>query len=215
MKRRGADNAGFTIVEMAFAATIASGLLFAIAYTTMRAGKAYDQAHTRGMLVARAHEVADRILDLLEQSVTASYAPLPGDGVAVTTLTFQAAEGFAAGALLLSNQHSITLQLETGELADGVDNNGNGLVDEGQVVWTQNVGQPDQVAVVLAHGVSSLLQGEVANLGDDNGNGLIDEPGLVFVLQDGVLTVRLSLEKLDDDGRLVVKTVQTAVRIRN
>lgn len=207
--------AGFTLIEMAFAASIAAGLFFAVAYTTLRASKAYDVGQTRGKLVAQGHQVLDRIVRQLEASILASYAPTPPAGAAVTTLTFRQASGFAGGALLQSNQHNIALQLETGELNDGVDNNGNGLIDEGQIVWTQNVGQPDQTSVVLCHGVSALLQGEVANLGDDNGNLLVDEPGLVFVLQGNVLTIRLSLEAAGTDGQLVVKTVQTAVRIRN
>ena len=144
----------------------------------------------------------------------ASFAPaVPAAGTSV--VTFQQVTGFAGGAAVLGNQHTLAFQLETGEVADGLDNNGNGSIDEGQVVWTQNVGQPDQQSVTLCHGVSALLQGEVANLADDNGNGLIDEPGLVFSLDGNVLVIQLSLEALDPDGRLVVKSARTAVRIRN
>ncbi len=206
---------GFTLIEVSIAGTIAGGLLFAVAYTSLRASKAYHEGQTRGNLVAKAHQVVDRLAGLIEGSVLGTYAPVPPQLTPVSTLTFQQADGFAGGALLLSNQHTIAFQIEQGELLDGLDNNGNGLIDEGQVLWTQNVGQPDQITVVLSHGVSQLLQGEVANLGDDNGNGLADELGLVFELRGNVLFIRLSLEAMDDDGRLVVKTVETAVRIRN
>ena len=46
-----------------------------------------------------------------------------------------------------------------GEIDDGLDNNGNGLVDEGQVVWITDLGLPGQRAVVLCNWVSEALDG--------------------------------------------------------
>ena len=66
------------------------------------------------------------------------------------------------------------------EVDDGQDNNGNGLIDEGRIVWTRNVGAPDERSVVLCHQVREYLEGEVPNGLDDNGNGLVDEKGLSF-----------------------------------
>lgn len=207
---------GYTILEVAFASAIALGLLFAIATTTRQASRAYEEGQSRARLVAAAHQALDRIAVELDTARFDSLDPvgtLVGNGSA--TITFTQAAGYGGGAMNWTAPVSISFQLERDELNDGLDNDGNGLVDEGQIVLVRNVGQADQTTVVLCHGVRSLLQGEVANLGDDNGNGLVDEPGLVFELQGNVVVIRLSLEALGPDGSRVVKTVQTAVRIRN
>ncbi len=211
----GLGRAGFTILELLIAATISAGLIYAIANSTLRASRAYAEGSLRSNLISRAHQVVDRIAAQLEQAGVGTLQPPLLPLATSSTLTFQQVVGYGGGAVVWSADNVFAFQLETGEIADGLDNNGDGRIDEGVVVWTQNVGQPNQSSVVLCHGVSSLLQGEVANLADDNGNGLIDEPGLAFELQGNVLVIRLSLEVPDDDGRLVVKTVQTAVRVRN
>jgi hypothetical protein len=109
----------------------------------------------------------------------------------------------------------IRAELERGELNDGKDNDGDELVDELQVVQVENEGQPDERRTVLASGVAELFEGESANNLDDNGNGLKDERGLSFSAQGSVVTVRLSCQRRDDAGRLLSKTAETAVHLRN
>jgi hypothetical protein len=107
------------------------------------------------------------------------------------------------------------LELETGEQDNGLDDNGNGLVDEGVIVWTENPGLVDERRVIRSHWVREYLEGELPNGLDDNGNGLRDERGLCFSIEGDVLTIRITLERRDDDGRIHTKTVQTSVRVRN
>ena len=104
-----------------------------------------------------------------------------------------------------------------GELDNGVDDNGNGLVDECRIEF-----QPDVVGdpgLVIGWGsfVREYLEGEIPNGVDDNGNGLVDERGLCLTYDNasGVLTVRLTLERLDPLGRPLTRTVETAVQVRN
>jgi hypothetical protein len=135
--------------------------------------------------------------------------------LAASTLNFQEPSGFAGGAVQWGPATRIALELEPGELDDGLDNDGDGFADEGRVVWTENPGLPTERRVVLGNGVSEYLQGETANAADDNGNGLLDERGLSFAAENEVLTVRLTCQRLDAGGRIMTKTVQTSVHLQN
>ena len=102
---------------------------------------------------------------------------------------------------------------------DGADNNSNGLVDEGRLVLTLDVGTPEERSVVLTNWVPELLEGELPNGIDDNQNGLVDERG--FCIQrvadaaGDALLVRLSLQRRDANRRPLTKTIQARVRVRN
>ena len=66
--------------------------------------------------------------------------------------------------------------------------------------------------------VREFLQGEVGgNDADDNGNGLSDERGLcmTFDTDTNTLMVRLTIERLTSQGRLVTSTAETSVLLRN
>ena len=130
-------------------------------------------------------------------------------------MTYHVPVGFAGGIILWGPDTQIVLEYDPNELDDGIDNDGDGLVDEGQVVWIENPGVPGERRVVLCRGVPEDLEGEIQNLLDDNGNGLIDERGFSLDVQGQVLTMRLTLQALDPAGRLLTKTVQSSVRIRN
>ena len=60
-----------------------------------------------------------------------------------------------------------------------------------------------------------FLAGELPNGMDDNGNGLIDEKGLSFVVDRDSVTIRLTLERVSNDGSVISKTVQSTVTCRN
>jgi hypothetical protein len=89
----------------------------------------------------------------------------------------------------------VRFDYEEGELDDGADNNGNGLVDEGCLFWTRDVGEPSEKTHVIARGVREYLEGEEPNLDDDNGNGLEDERGFCLERVGEALVIRLTLER--------------------
>jgi hypothetical protein len=109
----------------------------------------------------------------------------------------------------------ILSELDEGELDDGADNDGDGLVDEGRVVLIEDQGGAAERRVVLTNGVAELQDGEEANNADDNGNGLVDETGLSFSATGETVFVRLTCQRRTDDGRLLVQAAETAVRLRN
>ncbi|HEX6884235.1 MAG TPA: prepilin-type N-terminal cleavage/methylation domain-containing protein [Planctomycetota bacterium] len=126
--------------------------------------------------------------------------PGPGDGVA----------GLQP---LWGLRNSLSLEMEPGESDDGVDEDGDGLIDEGQVVLTLDLlGTPRRV--VLCTGVRELGEGEAANGLDDNGNGIVDEGGFNVLRTGDVLQLRLTL--VDGiEGETAVRTLETSVRLRN
>ena len=123
--------------------------------------------------------------------------------------------GFAGGAPTWSSLTRIGFAYEPGEIDDAIDDGGDGLVDEGQLVMVQDVGTAAERTLVLASSVRELLEGELPNAADDNGNGLQDEGGVSFELVGETLLIRLSLERRDSDNQLLTRTVETGIRLRN
>jgi hypothetical protein len=110
---------------------------------------------------------------------------------------------------------TIGFEYEPGEVDDGVDNDGDGLVDEGQVVLTRNAGSANATRAVLVKNVAELLQGEDLNGADDNGNGMEDEAGFCLQRDGEVVHIRLTLESVDDTGNVLRRTTETSIRMRN
>jgi len=141
--------------------------------------------------------------------------PVPGiQGLGTSTLDFQACVGTAGKVPLFGPVQRLALELEPSELDNGLDDDADGLVDEGLVTWTTDLGGPSPRRAVLATGVGELLEGELANGADDNGNGLTDEPGLVFDADGERLILRLTLQRTND-GRVSVRTSETSILLRN
>jgi type II secretory pathway pseudopilin PulG len=205
----------FTLLESLFALVFLAILFLAVAHTSSRASDAFDEGSAQHELSSDAHRCIERIARDLELAERATLNPVPAPQLGTSTLTFRTPTGFAGGAVQWGPPTTIALELAPGELDDGLDNDGDELVDEGRVVWIENPGVAAERRIVLDSHVAALLEGETENALDDNGNGLIDEPGLVFELQQDVLIIRLTCERLDEGRRMLRKTVQTSVRLRN
>jgi hypothetical protein len=204
------------MVEATIATTVLGLVLGAIGLTALRGKENFRQGVTVTMIEARAERLLERIADELRYAGRATLPVLPAPPAGSSALEFRACTGYDGNATLWTTRTSIARVADPRDPADGIDNDFDGVVDEGQVVLTRNVGDADEIAVVLGGGVRSLLAGEDANVLDDNGNGLVDEPGLSFVLQgDSTLTIRLSLEARDPRGQPIVRTAQTTVSMRN
>jgi hypothetical protein len=87
--------------------------------------------------------------------------------------------------------------------------------DESQLFWSRNPDAPGEQRMVWSNLVAPYLEGELPNGMDDNGNGLIDEKGLSFVVDRNAVTIRLTLERVDPEGRRIARSVETTVTCRN
>ncbi|MCF6285986.1 MAG: hypothetical protein L3K26_12440 [Candidatus Hydrogenedentes bacterium] len=166
---------------------------------------------TLAMQANRSIEFVTGQLAYAERATIPETDPVFGD----SSMDYRSCSGAVGRVLLWSPTQSIGVQLEQGELDDGIDNNGNGLIDEGRLVFTQDLGLAAEQQTTKGHWIREYLEGEVPNGIDDNGNGLIDERGLTFQTDGSTVNVQLTLEALDPSGRLITKTVRSTIRIRN
>ncbi|MCP3920532.1 MAG: hypothetical protein GY711_33820 [bacterium] len=207
---------GFTYVELTIAIVVMAVGLGMGLMGTLRSTEAFRTSDRRATEDTKVRRALRRMINEIASTGDAVIFPSPtADGS--SELNYNRSEGYEAGVVVWGEPRKLHLELEPGEAADGLDNNGNGLIDEGMIVFTLGVNQPDQKRVILCKGVSVLLQGEIDNGLDDNGNGMIDEPG--FVLQrmpdSPMVSVFVSLEGVDQNGMRFQRTLSTATRMRN
>jgi prepilin-type N-terminal cleavage/methylation domain-containing protein len=212
--RRIPRRAGFTLVESLIAVTLLGVLFLAVAQTSSRASDAFDEGSLEHSLSVATHRALERLTHQATLANASGLSATLQSSFGDDELEFDLPVDFAGTAVITMSVHYFT-ELEPGELDDGLDNDGDELVDERQVVEVLAEGQPDERRTVVVSGVAELFDGESANNLDDNGNGLTDEGGLSFSLEEDVLTLRLTCQRRDEGGRLLTKTGETAVRLRN
>jgi len=205
---------GFTLIEMAVALVLMSvlgGLVFLTAEST-------SNAVNTGVAVAeldgRALRVLERVCDALKASSAGVATPQAETPFSNANLDFRRGLGADADGDVLWGPLE-RLVLEYDEADDGLDDDGDGLVDEGRLVWIEDPGGASERRVVLCQDVREYLAGETLDGDDQNQNGLLDERGFALDFTGNRVTVRLTLEGRDRDGRLLASTVQRSVVFRN
>ena len=207
---------GMTLVETAIGATVMVMLLGLVALAVQRAGGAFRSGMDAGSTNAATQRAVERIARQFMDADRSSLVFAPTAPFAASSIEFARCQGFNAGALLLGPRQRVRFEYDVGELDDGRDNDGDGLIDEGRVVLNTDIGGGGR-DVVLVEDVRELLQGESADGTDENGNGLADECGFSATYDPltFTLTLRLTVETPGSDGGRVVRTAETAIRIRN
>lgn len=206
---------GFTLVEALISVTLLAVLFLAVLQTSSRASDAFDEGGVEHELWTRAQRALERIASEVELADAGILSSAVTSEYGADAVQFRLPTGFAGGVVQWSGVLRIALELEPGELDDGLDNDEDGFVDERRVVRTSDLGTADEQRLVLVSGVAELQDGESANSVDDNGNLLIDEPGLTFSAENGQLTILLTCQSRDEGGRILTKTAATAVRLWN
>jgi len=206
---------GFTLVELAVSLVLISVMMGGLMLvsrsitTSVRAGTASAALEAEGEAAMR------RIADMLREAADDTVTPRPAAPISTFQVDYQRADAWTIKGMQWQPLERIRLELRPGELDNGVDDNGNGVVDERRVTWITDPGAPTQRVQTVCHWVRELLEGELANGADDNGNGLIDEAGLCIVFEGSGAIVRLTLERPDPDGRLLIRTFERRVEFRN
>ena len=211
-------SAGFTLLEVIIATAILVAML-GVLFSLVNASQSLEARNvTIADLRSHARITLDRIVRELSDSGLSTFVVTPTADLAASGVSFQRATGYVAGTVTYGPQERIAWEPEPGEIDNnGIDDNGNGLVDEGQVVLTRNVGLPTAQRIVLATDVAKLSAGEVWNGVDDNGNGLVDESGLWFAVNPAtrLMSVGLTLERVSRQGELLQASVETSIVLRN
>lgn len=206
---------GYTLLEIMIGLTLLIVLLGSVVMVTQRGTSAYRRSASNSSLDAKVNRALSRLArELVDAGIVSPLAnlslPLGSD-----TLDFARPASWAGGAIVWGNTVRFAAELATGEVNNGLDDNGNGLIDESVLVRIENPGLVNEQRSILSRGVSEYLEGETGDGTDENGNGLLDEGGLSFSLTDGSLQIRLSLERIGPDGKLLVRTLETSVALRN
>ncbi len=193
-------------------------LSLAMSSAMLVASQTHD-SFKRSSAVAHVEEDLRRTMGRVNEEllgvVAASLWPVPETEFGAEDFEYQLAVGATAGVADWGPPRRLAFEYQSGEVDDGVDNNGNGLVDEGILVLEVNPDEPEETRVVLATGVAEYLEGEVPDGDDDNGNGVTDERGFNVHLSGELLWIRLSLQAVDEDGNQITRSMETAFRVRN
>lgn len=207
--------AGMSLIEVLIAVTLLA-IVFGALSTMMHSGTgAFQQGVDSATASTKARRGLDRIASQFGDAELLDIAPQPTQPLGSSLLTFHRSTGAAGGVVQWGPNRSVGFQYEASEADDGLDNDGDGLIDEGRVVLIENIGMADQRTTVLCPNVREYLEGEVPNGADDNGNGLIDEQGLSFELVGETLVIRLTVEQRGKAGNRTWRTVETSVWVRN
>lgn len=204
---------GFTLVEVSIVLVLLSIFGGGVAMFMQSSSNSYKSAVTVLDMESRGRRSLEKIDGLLRKARPLTMTPIQSAPWWSSFIDFQRDIG-SPGAIVWGNTERLILEYTPGEVNDGIDNDRNGLVDEGQVVWIQNLGLADQTRSVIARGVCELAVREFANGGDDNGNLLRDEPGFCIDFVGNCMTIRLSLEQVNAGGVLVSNSYEKSLTLR-
>jgi prepilin-type N-terminal cleavage/methylation domain-containing protein len=216
MRTMSSKRGGFTLIEIAISMGILGLVLSSIVGMLDSSRKGFNQGSVTALVQNDVRRAIDRVAVELENAGLGTLLPNP-IGVAADDLVFQIATGVnpADGTILFGPSTRLRFVFEPGELVNGLDDDGDGLIDEGCVVLTRNYFQANELNVTLARRIPLLLEGETANGADDNGNGFADERGFCVTLEGDLLRLRLSMMRAAPDGTPVIATVETALQLKN
>lgn len=204
---------GFTVVELAVATVLIGVLWGMFVLTTQSTSSAVHTGVAVAELDARAMRAMERVCENLKSSSADLITPQSVSPFSGTWVEYQRGLGADANGLVWGPTERLTLEYT--EANDGVDNDGDGLVDEGRLVWRESPGVAGERTTVLCQDVREYLEGETFDGTDENGNGLIDERGFALDFGDGSVTVRLSVIARDQRGQPLTSTVERTIAFRN
>jgi hypothetical protein len=215
-RERKGPTRGFTLIEVGISLGILVVLLIAVGRVVLAGSRAFRAGSARNAVVMKARRALDRIADELTMAGLGNMTPVPTFPNYCSGLDVSTPTGLVGGTVQFGSVTRILLRPDPADPVNGADDDGDGLVDEGFVECTKDVGLPSQRTVVLCDDVALFAEGEVGGNGlDDNGNGLADERGLSFVLTSERLTIGLTVVGLDAEQRVIRQTVGTSIKIRN
>ncbi len=208
--------AGMTIVETVLGLTLFVIMSGAAIVAASRGVGAFRATSLNMSVEGRLQRAMQRATSELLASSRDVITPIVlDDDAGSSDLTFQCAIDYQADAIVWGPVSRLVLEYDTGEINDGLDNNGDGLIDECALVLIRDDGGPNEKRVVLCHNVREFAEGEEENNADDNGNGVEDERGFNVHEEGGLLVFRMTVEEQDAEVGTIVRSLQTAVRVRN
>ncbi len=208
------SRAGFTLLEMLIATSVLGLVVGSSMMLTLRGNAALNRSSVMIAANLKARHALARVVEELQRAGGTLTPSLSGSSGS-DTVTFTSIADIVNGNPVWSNSTRLARTAAPEDADDGVDNDHDGLIDEGQIVLTRDVGLLTQVSIVLCTDVPERAAGELANGVDDNGNTLSDESGFCLQQQNDLLTVRITIEQPGQGGSSVLSSVETSFNLRN
>ncbi|MFN0006330.1 MAG: type II secretion system protein J [Planctomycetota bacterium] len=212
------STSGFTLLELGIAVSMLGVLLVGAVSIFESTRRVHEATTTDVDLESNVQRTLERIADLLQRSRRSNVLPAsPGAQApfSASQVDFTSVTSFVGGAAVWGAAQRIEFQYSPTDPDDGLDNDGDGIIDDGAVVWTTDLGLPTQRSMILCRGVTEFANGETQDATDQNGNGLIDERGLSFDFQGSSVTVRLTVSRVLNASRQSTRSAQRMITLRN
>lgn len=185
----GLSQTGLSLFELAIGTTLfAIGLLAAFG-TVGRTTHAYEVSSARVTTESRLITALEAVQSVLEPAELATLVPDPTGALGTTDLLFKHVV-FGSGDEVSYRLHT---RLEPGELPNGLDDDGDRLVDELELILVHDPAGSAREQLLIG-GVRALGAGELADLVDNDGDGLVDEPGFAIRREGDSLRIHLSVQ---------------------
>jgi len=217
MRRTSHNQDGLSLLELLIALGIFMTVSAGISDVLTATSDTYQTGLAISVLESKGRRALDRMAINVVGSGVGTFVPNPELPFGSTTLSFQPCAGYDR-ANSVADWGTITryeLRDEEGDAEDGADNDGDGLIDERELVQIRGIGIGGGVETVICTGITRYLEGEIPNGLDDNDNGLIDEEGLVFSLRGKRLRIQITVAGRGAEGLMLERTISTAVVVRN
>jgi prepilin-type N-terminal cleavage/methylation domain-containing protein len=210
-------SAGFTLLELVVTVAILGLVLTSLGLVQSRSSKESMVLRARAVAESRVRRTLDAVAAELTAVGRSLLLPDPTTVFGASTVTFQHPMGVSnAGLVLWGTASRLSLELDPRELNNGVDDDGDGLIDEQQLVFTRDFGTANARRVVLCTNIPELAPGEIAGNGiDDNGNGVVDEAGFNIRRIGDLLSVHLTVLQPYGGNRVASTTLETSIVLHN
>jgi len=189
---------GYTVLEIAIAVALLSIVMMKVTVLLRETGRVQEESARAMTVEDRARRVLDQIAYALMATNGDTLLPALGPDTATDEVQYEFSLGVEEGEVVWSDPHRIAFS-----------------DDLRSVEWWQDPGGPGERRVVWTNIARPTFEGEETNGADDNGNGLADETGLHFLIDGANVTIRLTLEQIDERGNTYVQTAETTVTCRN
>lgn len=214
LSRSRAARRGFSLLELVIALA-AFSLVIGSAFELLVRGRDLSRATAqRAAATRKAQSALDRAVDELREA-SGAVNPDPSGVSGSNTVQFQTPLSVAGAVVNWSGLRQLLWESDPADPIGGGDDDGDGLTDEGRLVFVRDVGAINERRVVLATNVPRLAPDELVNNADDNGNGVIDEGGFNFHRVGDVFTLRLWISEPGTGGRREVGRAEASIILRN
>lgn len=206
--------AGFSLLELSMAVSLFA-LVMGSALTLVLDGRDLARdSQQRASATRKAQAALDRALDELREA-NDTVNPDPSGGGGADNLQFQTPLAVNGSVVNWSGARQLLFEADPADPLGGGDQDSDGLIDEGRLVFVRDLGALNERRVVLANNVPRRDPDELANNADDDGDGVIDEGGFNVRRVGNVFTLRLVVSEPGAGATRQIGRAEASLVLRN